>query len=165
MKFMNEKINKILFDIDKKIRQKRSKTDYQIYVVVLLLLKYFHEIFIQKRIIPCYPENPEYYYQPGGNFDAVAFYIACPLGRWPYLRLLHETDDISGILGEVIEELKNHFPQLRDDSITPNVYDKIDERCLCQIISLINKITFTRKGYARRDLFSDTLTLLLGITG
>lgn len=154
---------KLLSQVVDRIKHKEGLYQYQYFIIIMIMLRYFQQLFNDRIVmvrqkktdeVLCYETNAE-------QFDTYIFYLMYDRARWSYIVDDRTTERLSVILYNAIKDIKTYFPSLEHTFSVVHEYCDLDDRCLKQIVSKVDKMSFRSDGQTRKTILTESLNYLL----
>ena len=164
MKITDKYSYKVLSRVVNRVNKRRGgDADYPYFIIVLLILRYFYQVFnssvcIVRGVIP--PQDL-FYKTTAEQFDIFTFYMMYEQSRWSYYIQADKSISLTDSLLETIENMKCFFANLKESlSYFDNVIFS-DEALLREVIRNIDRIDYRVNGVVSKDLLGEMMSYVL----
>lgn len=145
---------------DQVCKRKDDEVNYPYFIIVLLILRYFHQVFVSWTGIVKGGNPPKdlFYKTTAEQFDIFTFYMMYDQSRWSYYMQSDKSVSLADSLRKNIEHMKAFFVNLRKSL---SYFDNVifpDEDMLRDMIRSIDHIDYRVNGEVSKDLLRDVLT-------
>lgn len=159
-KYSYKVLSRVVSQVNKR---KDGDVDYRYFIIVLLMLRYFYQVFSSPVGIVRGGNPPQdlFYKTTAEQFDIFTFYMMYEQSRWPYYTQSDKSISLTDSLLETIENMKYFFANLKESL---SYFDNVifpDETLLREIIRNIDRIDYRVKGVVSKDLLGEIMFYVL----
>ena len=164
MKITDKYSYKVLSRVVNQVNKRRGgDADYPYFIIVLLMLRYFYQVFNSPVGIVRGGDPPQdlFYKTTAEQFDIFTFYMMYEQSRWSYYTQADKSISLTDSLLETIENMKYFFANLKESlSYFDNVIFS-DEALLREVIRDIDRIDYRVNGVVSKDLLGEIMSYVL----